>query len=83
MATVLDKEQTEAQKYFRITERFKTDGVEHNLYIGASISSSKPFDLIYLNNLRLWQFQTLCKMELEHHNLKSALPYELDVTSLI
>jgi hypothetical protein len=70
-------------KYFRITERFKTDGVEHNLYIGASISSSKPFDLIYLNNLRLWQFQTLCKMELEHHNLKSALPYELDVTSLI
>jgi hypothetical protein len=44
--------------------------------------SSKPFDL-YLNNLRLWQFQTLCKMELEHHNLKSALPYELDVTSLI
>jgi hypothetical protein len=47
-------------------ERFKTDGVEHNLYIGASISSSKPFDLIYLNNLRLWQFQTLCKMELEH-----------------
>jgi hypothetical protein len=64
-------------------ERFKTDGVEHNLYIGASISSSKPFDLIYLNNLRLWQFQTLCKMELEHHNLKSALPYELDVTSLI
>jgi hypothetical protein len=22
-------------------------------------------------------------MELEHHNLKSALPYELDVTSLI
>jgi hypothetical protein len=69
-------------KYFHYFERFKTDGVEHNLYIGASISSSKPFEL-YLNNLRLWQFQTLCKMELEHHNLKSALPYELDVTSLI
>jgi hypothetical protein len=53
------------------------------LYIGASIAPSKPFDLMYLNNLRLWQFQTLCKMELEHHQLKSALPYELDVTSLI
>jgi hypothetical protein len=64
-----------------LLRRFKTDGVEHNLYIGASISSSKPFDLMYLNNLRLWQFQTLCKMELEHHHLKSA--YELDVTSLI
>jgi hypothetical protein len=33
MATVLDKEQS-TKKYFRITERFKTDGVEHNLYIG-------------------------------------------------
>jgi hypothetical protein len=69
-------------KYIPHYERFKTDGVEHNLYIGASISSSKPFDLIYLNNLRLWQFQTLCKMELEHHN-KISTAYELDVTSLI
>jgi hypothetical protein len=84
MAAVLDKEQADAQNIFpHYFERFKTDGVEHNLYIGASISSSKPFDLLYLNNLRLWQFQTLCKMELEHHHLKSVLPYELDVTSLI
>ncbi|SEA45685.1 GAF domain-containing protein [Flavobacterium gillisiae] len=84
MATVLDKEQVEAQNIFpHYFERFKTDGVEHNLYIGASIAPSKPFDLMYLNNLRLWQLQTLCKMELEHHQLKSALPYELDVTSLI
>jgi hypothetical protein len=84
MATVLDKEQVEAQHIFpHYFERFKTDGVEHNLYIGASISPAQPFDLMYLNNLRLWQFQTLCKMELEHHQLKSALPYELDVTSLI
>lgn len=84
MATVLDKEQVEAQHIFpHYFERFKTDGVEHNLYIGASIAPSQPFDLMYLNNLRLWQLQTLCKMELEHHQLKSALPYELDVTSLI
>jgi hypothetical protein len=84
MATVLDKEQVEAQKIFpHYFERFKTDGVEHNLYIGASIAPSKPFDLMYLNNLRLWQLQTLCKMELAHHQLKSVLPYELDVTSLI
>lgn len=84
MATVLDKEQVEAQHIFpHYFERFKTDGVEHNLYIGASIAPSQPFDLMYLNNLRLWQLQTLCKMELEHHQLKSTLPYELDVTSLI
>jgi hypothetical protein len=84
MASILDKEQVEAQKIFpHYYERFKTDGVEHNLYIGASITPNQTFDTMYLNNLRLWQLQTLCKMELEHNRLKPILPYELDVTSLI
>jgi len=84
LALILDKKQIEAQQiYPHYYERFKTDGVEHNLYIGASIAPTKPFDNLYLNNLRLWQLQTLCEMELEHHQLKTTLPYELDVTSLI
>jgi hypothetical protein len=84
LASVLDKKQLEAQQiYPHYYERFKTDGVEHNLYIGASISPAKPFDIMYLHNLRLWQLQTLCEMELEHHQLKESLPYELNVTSLI
>ena len=84
LASVLDKKQAEAQNIFpHYYERFKTDGVEHNLYIGASIAPNKDFDSMYLHNLRLWQLQTLCEMELEHHQLKSSLPYELDVTSLI
>lgn len=84
LAAVLDEKQIEAQQiYPHYYERFKTDGVEHNLYIGASIAPTKPFDNLYLNNLRLWQLQTLCEMEIEHHRLKATLPYELDVTSLI
>ncbi|MEG0849985.1 GAF domain-containing protein [Flavobacterium plurextorum] len=84
LASVLDKKQIEAQQiYPHYYERFKTDGVEHNLYIGASIAPTKPFDIMYLHNLRLWQLQTLCEMELAHHQLKESLPYELDVTSLI
>ncbi|HEU4790775.1 MAG TPA: GAF domain-containing protein [Flavobacterium sp.] len=84
MAAVLDKKQIEAQLiYPHYYERFKTDGVEHNLYIGASIAPTKPFNSLYLQNLRLWQLQTLCEMEIEHHQLKATLPYELDVTSLI
>ena len=84
LASVLDRKQIEAQEiYPHYYERFKTDGVEHNLYIGASIAPTKPFDIMYLHNLRLWQLQTLCEMELEHHQLKESLPYELDVTSLI
>jgi hypothetical protein len=84
LSELLDRKQLEAQKIFpHYYERFKTDGIEHNLYIGASIEPSKPYDKMYLNNLRLWQLQTLCIMELEHHKLKKNLPYSLEVTSLI
>jgi hypothetical protein len=84
MALLLDRAQTQAQAVFpHYYERFKTDGIEHNLYIGATIAPAKKFDITYLYNLRLWQLQVLCEMELEHHFLKTTLPYPLDVTSLI
>lgn len=84
MANVLDRKQTEAQSFFpHYYERFKTDGVEHNMYIGASISPTTSYSPIYLNNLRLWQLQAMCEMENEYYKLKPSLPYELDVTSLI
>lgn len=84
LATVLDARQVEAQQiYPHYYERFKTDGVEHNLYIGASIVPNVPYDKMYLHNLRLWQLQTLCEMEFEHHQIKESLPYGLDVTALI
>jgi hypothetical protein len=84
MAALLDSRQADAQQMFpHYYERFKTDGVEHNLYIGASINPSKPFDLAYLHNLRLWQLQVLCEMERKHHTIKPLLPYPLEVTTLI
>ncbi len=84
LSNILDKKQLEAQQIFpHYYERFKTDGVEHTMYIGASIAPNLSFDILYLYNLRLWQLQTLCEMELEHHHLKASLPYDLDVTSLI
>lgn len=84
MAAVLDEKQKEAQSFFpHYYERFKTDGVEHNLYIGASISPKHAYNPLYLNNLRLWQLQAMCEMENEYYKLKPSLPYELDVTSLI
>ena len=84
LSNILDKRQLEAQQIFpHYYERFKTDGVEHTMYIGASIAPNLSFDILYLYNLRLWQLQTLCEMELEHHYLKASLPYDLDVTSLI
>ncbi|WP_417352289.1 GAF domain-containing protein [Flavobacterium alkalisoli] len=84
MAEVLDKKQAEAQSFFpHYYERFKTDGVEHNLYIGASIAPKLNYNPLYLNNLRLWQLQAMCEMENEYYKLRPTLPYDLDVTSLI
>jgi hypothetical protein len=84
MAEVLDRKQAEAQSFFpHYYERFKTDGVEHNLYVGASISPKHTYNPLYLNNLRLWQLQAMCEMENAYYKLKPGLPYELDVTSLI
>ncbi len=84
MATLIDKKQQEAQDMFpHFFERYKTDGVEHNMYIGDSIVGDRDFDPIYLNNLRLWQLQVMCEMENAHYKLKPELPVPLDVASLI
>lgn len=84
LASILDKKQQEAQHmYPHYFERFKTDGVEHNLYIGESITKEKSFNKIYLNNLKLWQLQVVCEMENSYFQLKDKLPIKLDVASMI
>lgn len=84
IAGVLDDSQIKAQAIFpHYYERFKTDGIEHNLYIGSSIAPKLEFDLLKLYQLRLWQLRTLCKMEAAHYHLKPQLPYDLEVTTLV
>ncbi len=84
LASIIDKRQEDAQKMFpHYFERYKTDGVEHNMYIGNSISEEMVFESLYLSNLRLWQLQVMCEMENAYYNLKPELPVQLDVASLI
>ena len=85
MSFLLDTKQIEAQKVFpHYFERFKTDGVEHNLYIGDSITQNPDdFDMIYLYNLRLWQLQVMCEIENNFYATKNKLPLPLDVSSMI
>ena len=81
---ILDERQAEIQQYFpHYFERFKTDGVEHNLYIGTSIAPDHNFTLADLQRLRLWQLLVTAEMEIEQYRLKEVLPYHLGVTSLI
>ena len=84
LADILDKRQEEQQQRFPFYyERFKTDGVEHNMYIGSSIAPDLTYDPAFLKNLRLWQLRVLCETELEYNSYKKKLDYSLDVASLI
>ncbi len=84
LASYLDEKQVEAQNMFpHYFERYKTDGVEFNMYIGQSISKEEVFDNIYLRNLRIWQLVTMCEMENEFHNTKAELGTPIEIASLI
>ncbi len=84
MSSFLDKKQVEAQKmYPHFFERFKTDGVEHNMYIGEAITKEHSFNEIYLYNLRLWQMQVMIEMENRYYNKQDKYPLALDVASMI
>ncbi len=75
-----DKSQRMFPHYF---EKYKTDGIEHSIYIGQSLVSDKKFDMMYLKNLRLWQLITVCGIANEAERIKPKLPIPLEVTHLI
>ena len=80
----LDEEETKAQQMFpHYYQRLKTDGVEYNIYVGGSLVQDKPFDLVFLKNLRLWQLLVMVEVTRRTHVLKAQLPVPLDTTQLI
>lgn len=84
LADMLDENQIKAQQIFpHYYERFKSDGVEHNLYIGHNIAPELQYTSKVVHKLRYWQLKTICKMELEFQTFKQDLPISLDIASLI
>jgi len=84
IARFFDEEQIAAQQIFpHYFERFVTDGVDFNIYVGQSISPDKPFDAFYLKNLKIWQLTTLAKAAQLTHQLENKLPLPLHTTQLI
>lgn len=84
LASYLDQRQVEAQKVFpHYFERYKTDGVEYNMYIGQSITQDKTFDPLYLRNIRIWQLLVMCEMENEFKTMQKELDTAIEIASLI
>lgn len=84
LADILDENQVKAQQIFpHYYERFKSDGVEHNLYIGPTIAPDLHYTSKVVHKLRYWQLKTICNIELEFQNFKKDLPISMDIASLI
>ncbi|KAB8154477.1 GAF domain-containing protein [Kordia sp. TARA_039_SRF] len=84
LAKYIDKKQEEAQEMFpHYFERYKTDGVEYNMYIGQSLVRDRAFHKLYLHNLRLWQLQNTYEMEQVAYNARKEMDHDLRVASLI
>ncbi len=80
----LEHEQVGAQKIFpHYFERYKTDGVDHTMYIGQSMVQRKKFDHVYLKNLRLWQLITTGSIIRKAEAFKKHLDEPIDIANLI
>jgi hypothetical protein len=79
-----DQEQRAVQEvYPHYFERYITDGVEFNIYVGQSLSPLKPFNEMYVRNLKLWQLTFLAKAARLTASLEKRLPLPLKTTQLI
>lgn len=84
ISTYLDEMQQTAQNMFpHYFEKYKTDGVEHNIYIGQSLVKNKNYDPLFLRNIRLWQLIVTCEIENAVQHTKPHLKKDLNICSLI
>jgi hypothetical protein len=78
------KEQEKIQQVFpHFFEKFRTDGIEYNIYIGDTIAPRRNFDYLHLKNLRLWQLSAMVEITRMTEAMKDALPLPLQTTQLI
>lgn len=78
-----EQEEGLQRSYPHYFEKYRTDGVEYNIYIGQSMAPGKLFDLLYLKNIRLWQLQSMAEIARITHALVPGFAVPLQTTQLI
>ncbi|KAA2239944.1 GAF domain-containing protein [Chitinophaga agrisoli] len=71
------------QSYPCYFEKFRSDGIEYDIYIGQSIAPDKPFDHFHLKHLRLWQLSSMAAITKLTRELLPTLAVPLQTTQLI
>lgn len=84
ISSYIDEQQVHAQEMFpHYFEKYKTDGVDHGMYIGASLVERREFNKMYLKNLRLWQLMLMCGVVRKSHAVKDRIRIPLDTAHLL
>jgi hypothetical protein len=80
----LEHEEARLQKIFpHYFDKFKSDGVEYDIYIGESIARNRSFDHMYLRNIRLWQLSSMAEIARMTANLLPELKVPMQTAQLI
>ncbi|MEL7118978.1 MAG: GAF domain-containing protein [Bacteroidota bacterium] len=84
IGNLIDQKQKEAQlilpHYF---EKYKTDGVEYDMYIGDAMLRHGGYTEMHLRNLRLWQLITMYEVTQLVDMIQPELPTALTTAQLI
>jgi hypothetical protein len=64
-------------------EKFRTDGIEYDIYIGQSITPKQEFDESILSSVRLWQLTAMAEIAQLTHGLQKQMTTALQTTQLI
>ncbi len=84
ISTYLEKDDQRMQKilphYF---EKYKTDGVEYNIYIGDSLLKNGGFSSFFLKDFRIWQLVNSCEITRLVETLSPKLAVPLKTAQLL
>ncbi len=79
-----EKAQLKLQKIYPCYfEKFRSDGVEYDVYTGQSIAPGIEFTPDHLKQFRSWQIRSMLDVVLLGNALKAKMPIPLNIASLI
>ena len=64
-------------------EKYKTDGIEYDIYVGEEILPNNRYHALHLKNLKLWQLISMCEITRLVANLQEELIVPLTTAQLI
>ena len=78
-----ERDQAAQQTLPHYFEKYKTDGVEYEIYAGQSLLKNKRFSTVHLRNLRLSQLIDLCEATRLTDRVSGELPMPLRTAQLV